>query len=119
MTDNPQQQFRVYCDRHSDRLNGDIKQCVYLWFCWIIFAVLASRRRVRPVVDLCGKAEWRGDGQQHVQQGQVGRGQFSRRLYARLIQQRRASERRGFASEVPLREAGVSGTVTGRGGVLG
>lgn len=56
--------------------------------------------------------------QHHAQQGQVGRGQSGGRLYAWLSQQRGASERRGFTTQVPVREAGVSRTVTGRGGVL-
>lgn len=73
----------------------------------------ASRRRVHFAVELGGRTEWLGDVQQHVQQGQVGRGQSGGRLYAWLGQQRGASERRGFAAEVPVREAGVSGTVTG------
>lgn len=122
MTDNLERQFRVYCDKHSrysDKLNGYLKRRLSLWFCLIISVVIASRRRVRSGVALEGKAEWRGDVQQHVQQGQVGRGQFGGRLYAWLSQQRRASDWRGFAAEVPVREAGVSGTVTGRGGMLG
>lgn len=72
-----------------------------------------SARSACSGVELCGDAEWRGDVKRHVEQGQVGRGQSGGRLYARLGQQRRASERRRFASEVSVREAGVSGTVTG------
>lgn len=74
--------------------------------------------RVPVWCSLWGAALWRTDVQQHVQQGQISRGQFSGRLYAWFIQQWRASKRRGFAPEVPVREAGVSRTVPGRGGVL-